>query len=742
MNPGLVRRTVDRIGAIQASPVQLCALFAATFITRNLLEAAALGSLFAAPAFFLHFPIAYVFPMTGLAGLLHLFSGYPLGRLLKVMVFAWTLTLLPPLLDLLLGTTSAIGYFPLDKSNAAHFLLNFFNPSVDLPGTTAGIRIEAAIGCVLAGVFTASVCRSRRLLRGVLTAVVFAPVFLVFFTWPYLVYVLSSRLFPWAEGAQFFMQWHASTEPPLTGAAHYTIFLIDSIPVICIGGWFVSVLLPAQWKRAVSSFRRWAPGLIAPLSGAVAALVTALSAGAATFADVVAITGAAIAGMLILVSRQFTGGCRWGTTAAALLIAAAAGWVPFVLASLAVSVAALPGPHRLSTALLYPLLLLLAASPASPSLLKPRLAVMLSAVLLSALLERWKAIPAMLMAAALIIPILGRPLDGSAWLNAQSRATDAFTRSTRVAYGLVSAGYEAAAGGELLHLAETAHLQGEMDRASWAYSVATIRGDSSPEILKVGVNLSFARGDDGDFRRLLDVYLAGSERTDKSGLIPILIAHAVREGDLPLLDHIHSLTGPMPDLFAAYSKIHLHEGDTTAALSYSEASLQIPGTDPGQYAWGIELRALTGGDYDMLWRTAEDEFPGSTELMTARLRAPITAGHAPDRRDLLLRCLRLRPGSVQVLEMAAIWYLEADQPDSALVFAERAIAAGPDPGLNAFRVACAAASAAGEWELLEAHSRYGLTLHPGAPGLQRDLAGSLFAQGREDEIPFADTPPD
>jgi tetratricopeptide (TPR) repeat protein len=740
LNPGrVIRRAVDRIGAIQASPVQLCALFTTTFVTRNLLEAASLGTLFAAPAFFLHFPIAYVFPMTGLAGLLHLFSGYPLGRLLKVMVFAWTLTLLPPLLDLVLGSTSAIGYFPLERSNAAHFLLNFFNPSVDLPGTTAGIRIEAAIGCVLAGIFTASVSEGKRLLRGVLTSVVFAPVFLIFFTWPYLVYALSSGFFPWAEGAQSLMQWHASTEPPLTGAVHYTIFLIDSIPVVLIGGWFISALLPAQWKCAVSSFRRWAPGLIAPLSGASAALITAVSAGAATFADTVAIIGAALAGVLILVSRQFTGGCRWGVAAAALIIAAAAGWVPFVLASLAVSISALPGPRRLSTALLYPMLLLLAASPVSLSLSNPLLAIMLAVALLSGLLEGRSMLPIMLMAVVLTIPILGRPLEGGAWLRAMSRTTDTFTRNTRIAYGLVSAGYEAAAGGGFLHLAETAHLLGMTDRALWAYSVATIRGDSSPEILKVGVNLSFVRGDDEEFLRLLEAYVARSEQPDGGGLISILAAHAAREGDLQQLDHIHSLTGPTPELFQAYSQIHLREGDTTAALSYSEASLQIPGTDPGQYAWAIRLRALTGGDYDGLYRTAEDKFPGSTELMTARLRAPVTAGRAPDRGDLLSRCLNLRPGSGDILETAAIWHLEAGNPDSALIFAERAIAAAQEPELAAFILTCAAASEAGEWELLEAHSRYALTLHPDAPGLLRYLAGSLAAQGRDNEIIFTVT---
>jgi len=150
----LLLRMIEWGASIKASPIQLGGLFAATVILRNLLEAATLGILFEGPAFFLHFPIAYIFPMLGLVALLHLASGFPLPKLLKIMIIAWTLTLLPPIIDFLAGVTGDIGYFPLHKGNAAWFLTNFFNPAVVLPGTTAGIRIEAFLGCVLAGVFS------------------------------------------------------------------------------------------------------------------------------------------------------------------------------------------------------------------------------------------------------------------------------------------------------------------------------------------------------------------------------------------------------------------------------------------------------------------------------------------------------------------------------------------------------------------------------------------------------------
>lgn len=719
-----LRKHIDRIASSEVSPIQLAGLFAATVITRNLLEAASLGSIFTAPAFVFHFPMAYIFPMTGLAGLLHILSGYPLGKLLRLMVFAWTLTLLPPLLDFLIGTTSSIGYFPLEKSNAVFFLTNFFNPSVSLPGTTAGIRIEAAIGCILAGVFTAAVAESRRVFRGVVTTLVFAPVFLVFFTWPYLIYVIFSDLFPWAEGAQTFMQWHAVTEAPLTGAAHYTIFLVDVFPVLLISGWFLSILRPGEWRRAIAFLKIHSGGFLIPIAGGVLAAAAAISSGTATFADVVSSGGATTAAILILISRSFRGNIRLGSIMVALLVAAASGWVPFVLTGLAAALSIIPGPKQLSSMLLYPVLLFTAASSASVAFTSPVLISILAVSLLAGLFDA-RPIVALPTSSLILIAAFFVPSDpGNAFLSGQARTTDTFTRSSRVAYGLVSAGSETAAGGGFLRLAETSHLLGLGDRAWWAYSVATIRGDSSPEMLKVGLNLSFLDGDDEQFMELMDRYMTSSDTADMGGLVSILMAQAANDGNTTRLENLHGLLGASPALFQAYSRIHLSRGDTSGAISYSETALQVPGTSTSHYVWAIDLSALSGGDYDRVFRMGCERFPGSVELMASRLRAAVTAGDEPDRRDLLTRCLTLRPSSAEVLETASIWLLASGKPDSALVYSERALASGLRPGLRTFLLSCECALQAGEWELLRANCRYGLSLYPDAPALLRYLEES------------------
>ncbi len=298
MRRDLIVRTVDRIAEIKASDTQLIALFTATVIARNLLESISSGLLFPVPAFIFHFPIAYVFPMLGLTGLMHIFSGYPLRKLLRLMVFAWTLTLLPPLLDSLLGSSSSIGYFPLNEGNALFFLLNFFNPAVELTGTTAGIRIEAAIGCILAGVFTWAVVTDRKVLRGVATTVVFAPVFLIFFTWPSLVYLLTIKHFPYVSTVQEYFQWHAVTAPHLTGSLHYTAYLVDLLPVTLILALFYRTLRNDAWKKLAASVRHSFWEAAVPLAGALSVFVSV--SGVITFADAVSITGAFLAALFIL----------------------------------------------------------------------------------------------------------------------------------------------------------------------------------------------------------------------------------------------------------------------------------------------------------------------------------------------------------------------------------------------------------------------------------------------------------
>ncbi len=316
--------------SLPASPWQLAALFTVTVFLRNLMEAIPLGILFDGPAFLFHFPVAYVFPLLTLVFFMRVFSGYDTAKLLKIMVLAWTLTLLPPLIDGIIGHTSAIGYFPLERSNALWFLLNFFNPGVVLTGTTTGIRIEAAIGCLLAGVFTWAVAPNRRLLRGILNTLVFAPVFLSFFTWPYLVTIVFQPLFPGDGITHTLLQWHAGTEEALTGASHYITYLIDMIPVSFLSLWFLKELAPDRWTQLRNNLSWLLFPALSALTGTIAAFALIPPAGI-TFADTVTIAGTFMACLWITAGSTWKGGFRGVPYAVALTLAWSAGWVTFVL---------------------------------------------------------------------------------------------------------------------------------------------------------------------------------------------------------------------------------------------------------------------------------------------------------------------------------------------------------------------------------------------------------------------------
>jgi Flp pilus assembly protein TadD len=81
------------------------------------------------------------------------------------MLFAWVLTLLPPLIDLALPRAGEapqlIGYLIPTSGGLGTAFVNLFNPAYrEFQGTTAGIRIEAALGCVLGALYVRLKTRS------------------------------------------------------------------------------------------------------------------------------------------------------------------------------------------------------------------------------------------------------------------------------------------------------------------------------------------------------------------------------------------------------------------------------------------------------------------------------------------------------------------------------------------------------------------------------------------------------
>lgn len=704
----LILRAVDWTSSIEASGAQLAGLFAATVILRNLLESISAGLLFPSSAFVFHFPIAYVFPMLGLTALLHVLSGYPLRRLLQLMVFAWTLTLLPPLLDFLLGSSSAIGYFPLDRSNASFFLLNFFNPAVELQGTTAGIRIEAAIGCILAGLFSWAVADDKRVVRGVGTTVLFAPVFLMFFTWPSLVYVLTMDLFPYAGTLQEYYQWHASTAPHLTGSLHYTVFLVDLVPVTLILAWFHSRFHPEGWRRLVRSAGKNIWTLAAPLAGT--AWFLSSSRGTLTFADTVSMTGALLAAVLVLLSRYPGTMARNTMRGISILAALAVGWPTAALGLLCISVLMLPGPGLISGCLSGVAAFLVASSPGGLSWGALSIPVMALCALTAVSRSRPAAAAgALAVAAALVLqpPPANSYTQFYRWLNLD------ISRNGRLDLTLPVARETAASGGDMLSLAKAELEEGNPDRADWCYRMAVIRGADSPDAYRLGLKLALSRGMEDEYDELISDVLSDPELMEKIDIGGVMVSRAAMDSDTLFIRRIMERSGPSPQLYHAFSTACAASGNHRRAAQYARAAVTHPRAGAGEYAWAVHVTAMTGGDYDSLFLRGMDRFPGSVEIMEARLMAPLTAERPPDREDLLLDCLALAPASPGILRTAALWYLSAGRPAEALEYAERAIAAVNHPDLSLLRLACRAAEAAGDSSSAAVHALYGLRLEPG-----------------------------
>ncbi|MBN2566355.1 MAG: tetratricopeptide repeat protein [Candidatus Eisenbacteria bacterium] len=148
-------------------------------------------------SYFLHYPLAYVAPLIALSMVLSAFSRERVERVTKLMLFAWLLTLLPPLIDLLLARTTEspelIGYLIPRSGTLTGAFLNLLNPGYQqFQGATAGIRIEAGLGCLL-GAFYVHL-KTRSIARSVCAFVAIYVTMFFFFTLPVIVLALSRLL--------------------------------------------------------------------------------------------------------------------------------------------------------------------------------------------------------------------------------------------------------------------------------------------------------------------------------------------------------------------------------------------------------------------------------------------------------------------------------------------------------------------------------------------------------------------
>ncbi len=590
----LIDRSINWGADLPATTWQLAALFAVTVILRNLMEAFSMGILFPAPSFILHFPVAYVFPLLMLVFVMRVFSGYDAAKLLKIMVLAWTLTLLPPIIDKLAGTTSAIGYFPLERNNTVWFLLNFFNPLVTLNGTTAGIRIEAAIGCILAGVFTWAVAPNKRLLRGILNTIVFAPVFLTFFTWPYLIGVIFQPFFPGDGVTHSLLQWHAATEAPTTGASHYIVYLIDMIPVSLLSLWFVRELAKDRWNDLKKELKHLLPLASAAVLGTVAAVAVVPSNGV-TFADSVTIAGALLAAFWLIAATAWKGSFRSVASIVALTLAWASGWETLVFAGLALAAGGLPGPSALRRSLFAITLFVATLSPVGFSLGSTAVFVCILVLPLIVFLSEKKLAWLMLFAIPLFAVISAPPVsDESAWLRGVARRTDTFARSSRIGLALESASRLAAGGGSWLTLGETTHMSGQDERSRYVCETAIARGDSTSSLMKVMMNLAFTRADTASFNSIFELYSNSADDSELNSAITMRVSFLSLTGDTASLNYIHSRAGMNPMMLRSMATAHMALGDTLKSLQYSLAFLDSPAAAAEDWARTISLSAITG----------------------------------------------------------------------------------------------------------------------------------------------------
>ncbi|MCK5034704.1 MAG: hypothetical protein KAS73_02345 [Candidatus Sabulitectum sp.] len=733
----LIDRSINWGTDLQATPWQLAAVFALTVILRNLMEALTLGIVFPAPSFVLHFPVAYVFPLLMLVFVMRVFSGYDAGKLLKIMVLAWTLTLLPPLIDKIAGTTSAIGYFPLERSNAVWFLLNFFNPAVTLSGTTPGIRIEAAIGCILAGIFTWAVARNKRVLRGILNTLVFAPVFLAFFTWPYLIGVIFQPLFPTDGVMHSMLQWHAATEAPTTGASHFIVYLIDMIPVSLLSLWFVRELAVERWKELKRYFKDLIPLFSAAVLGTAAAVAVVPSNGM-TFADAVTIFGALTSVFWLITSTAWKGSFRAVASVVALTLAWASGWETLVFAGLALTAGGLPGPEKLKRSLFAVALFITAISPVGFSLMAPSAVFAMLTIPLVVFLSARRTTAALLLLLPVTAVLLEPPASQEgAWLRGVTRRTDTFARSSRISLAMESASRLTAGGGSWRTLGETTHLTGQNERSRYVCETAMARGDSTISLMKVMMNLAFSRADTSAFNSIFELYSSAADDSELNTAVTMRVTFLSLTGDTTSLNYIHSRGGMNPMLLRSMSTAFMVQGDTLRSLQYSIAFLDTPVAEAADWAKTITLAAVTGeADWNSIYEEAERELGYCLPVMLARLRASVIATDQADRRDLLQRCLLIKPDGSEVLETAALWYSAADNPDSTLLFASRAIASQTKPSRAIFSLALNAALESGNFTEAAITARYGAYCYPSIPGHRAVLAGILKAEGDTLEVPL------
>ncbi len=235
------------------------AAFGALVLARHLLEIlAGQNPVYFPLQFFIHYPLAYVAPLLALVLVLHLFSGVPVVRVTRLMLYAWALTLLPPLVDLAAGEAGeGIGYLRMEDASLGEIFARFFDPRARFGGTTVGIRVEAALACLLGGLYVwlrARAPASARAARALGAAAGVYVTALGFFTLPRLFDAAAGFWLP-ARGSLHAPPTYLEVAEPVGLAVADRICVLYLVPLCLLLGaaWMARA---ASWTGAVATLRR------------------------------------------------------------------------------------------------------------------------------------------------------------------------------------------------------------------------------------------------------------------------------------------------------------------------------------------------------------------------------------------------------------------------------------------------------------------------------------------------------
>lgn len=205
-------------------------------------------------SYFIHYPLAYVAPMLALSVVLSAFTRERIERVTRLMLFAWLLTLLPPLIDIVVhGASEApqlIGYLiPKDSTLGAAFL-NLLNPAYrSFQGTTAGIRVEAGVGCILGAVYVYLKTRSPG--RTILSFLAVYVTMFFFFALPPITLALARALGAQVENIYLFFFAKASVHRAFVNATPFAVSDLSNSLI----DMFVVVPVLAVWYRLYDAER-------------------------------------------------------------------------------------------------------------------------------------------------------------------------------------------------------------------------------------------------------------------------------------------------------------------------------------------------------------------------------------------------------------------------------------------------------------------------------------------------------